>query len=1023
VTIELHTSAELQAVQAQQFDAFSSLNLIGIKKGVGQLLGLIGREGVFDEYTIHDISHIDKMLSLLDWIIPDETKQVFSPADWLITVLAIYFHDLGLLVTKREFEARHKSGFADFVRTELYGGDQGQDYKAKVESLPPDRAERFLYQEYVRAHHAERIRSWITGEILFELGVSNDIVDSIQELLRPLDHQFKRDLGLICESHHLNDLHDVQKYKVSQPYGDSDHETANLQYSAVLLRTADLLHITSDRTPSIMLRTINPNDPISQEEWAKQMAVRRVRPQLGTDREGNRTEAAPKDTIEVHAFFRDVSGFFGLTSYLAYAGDQLRKSAEWIRGSEKLGTGKFKFPWRYIDDSYIATEGFIPSSFEFTIDQAKILDLLTGHTLYNDSSVVLRELAQNAIDAVRLKRFEIQGDDRAAYNGRVRIEWEPKSAVLKVIDNGTGMTQKIIEDYLLKVGSSRYQDPEFQKAHPGFSPISRFGIGVLSTFMIADEVEIITCHPDEEQARHLSLRSVHGKYLIRLLTKDQEFRSKGIYPHGTIVKLKLRPSAKIDDIVKLARLWIVIPDCHVTVSESGGESVLIGFKTPKEAVSDICARLGLAAELKVHERTINNVTLAYATRWSEFFREHQFQVMPRREMHENIPLGTCVSGIRVDENTPGYGGKAIIALANATGASAPKTNVARSGLENAEQRQLLLSTIYQMYCDHIQEQADNLTREHRFSLTWANQEWKFLLGLLTYHDEEELVSEDLLYSVVKNSPLLLIEHEGKRKAVTPNELLKHTEFWTVDSAFFSSAEFLIREIPSDTSLAQLGTAMQFKDLELPAAPVLCGELDTLVNDLALSNREVVEIRINRHQRRVDLKWMNIPSGPRWYDIGEEMRKARHFYKPIDSREFYGIRSHYVRTMIGRHDIVVAGAENELGVSTGGLTYIFPTSKIANFVCKFIETDLRSGKTEDYATLDIIGLSIGRASAIGGRIAEPKAMVDGILRVTEHVGKRMPKWKSKTIEELTQLIGSEDWHIFSPSAWERKADNE
>lgn len=31
------------------------------------------------------------------------------------------------------------------------------------------------------------------------------------------------------------------------------------------------------------------------------------------------------------------------------------------------------------------------------------------------------------------------------------------------MDNGTGMNIDIIENHLLKVGSSRYQDPDFQK--------------------------------------------------------------------------------------------------------------------------------------------------------------------------------------------------------------------------------------------------------------------------------------------------------------------------------------------------------------------------------------------------------------------------------------------------------------------------------------------------------------------------------------------------------------------------------
>ena len=73
--------------------------------------------------------------------------------------------------------------------------------------------------------------------------------------------------------------------------------------------------------------------------------------------------------------------------------------------------------------------------------------------------------------------------------GNVGISWNSKTRTLTVEDSGTGMTQEIIESNLLKVGASRYQDPEFRKKYPQFSPISRFGIGVLSAFMVADNVE------------------------------------------------------------------------------------------------------------------------------------------------------------------------------------------------------------------------------------------------------------------------------------------------------------------------------------------------------------------------------------------------------------------------------------------------------------------------------------------------------------------------------------------------------
>jgi molecular chaperone HtpG len=151
-----------------------------------------------------------------------------------------------------------------------------------------------------------------------------------------------------------------------------------------------------DRTPSVLFRVINPIDPISQREWAKQNAVRRVMPRLGLNEEGIPDAKAPKDTIEVHATFNEENGFFGLTSFLTYAAQEVRKCHDWVESSRKAKGSKYAFVWKKISEDQIETEGFLKKTYSFDIDQYKILDLLIGHTLYNDTGVVLRELAQNA---------------------------------------------------------------------------------------------------------------------------------------------------------------------------------------------------------------------------------------------------------------------------------------------------------------------------------------------------------------------------------------------------------------------------------------------------------------------------------------------------------------------------------------------------------------------------------------------------------------------------------------------------
>jgi molecular chaperone HtpG len=489
--IKLQSKAEQKAVIAEELNAFHGIKLIHIKTQVAHCLNQIGRNGIFDEYTKHDISHIDYMLESLNWIIPEKTSEIMTPTDWLIIVLAIYFHDLGMLVTSEEFKNRDKSIFPKF-KEDILNGEKGISFRDKILSIKNlEDQDRFIYQELVRATHAERIKYWILGESNPNFESANNTTKEIRELIGTLIYVFRRDLANICESHHLNDLDNFDKYKLNTPYGSRIEEVANLHYCALVLRTADLLHITSDRTPSIEYRLINPVDPISQDEWAKQNAVTAIRPKYKTDKDGKVVMSIQSDTLEVIAFFEKEDGYFGLIAYLNYARNELANNHRFnTMAVEKLPL-QYEYPWKFIDDSGIEAKDFEKKQFEFTLDQTKILDLLVGHTLYNNQAVVIRELIQNSIDAIRLKSYEAYQSD-AIYKPEITVDWDKDSSTLSFIDNGTGMDLKIIQNHLLKVGSSRYQDENFKKQFPNFSPISRFGIGLLTCFLIADDLDIIT---------------------------------------------------------------------------------------------------------------------------------------------------------------------------------------------------------------------------------------------------------------------------------------------------------------------------------------------------------------------------------------------------------------------------------------------------------------------------------------------------------------------------------------------------
>ena len=114
----------------------------------------------------------------------------------------------------------------------------------------------------------------ISGKIPYYYGDTlKPITDAIRAEIERLPSQFRDHLGVVCESHHKDDLDAVDRYPLYQKYGTSEKETANVQYAAILLRTADLIHVTKDRTPSVMYKIIGLSDPKGVDEWEKQLGT------------------------------------------------------------------------------------------------------------------------------------------------------------------------------------------------------------------------------------------------------------------------------------------------------------------------------------------------------------------------------------------------------------------------------------------------------------------------------------------------------------------------------------------------------------------------------------------------------------------------------------------------------------------------------------------------------------------------------------------------------------------------------
>jgi len=125
--------------------------------------------------------------------------------------------------------------------------------------------------------------------------------------------------------------------------------------------------------------------------------------------------------------------------------------------------------------------------YRFQVNLGGIINLLANN-LYSGPRVYLRELLQNAVDAIRARK----GAEKGFAGGRVEIEVVSNSAsgiTLICEDNGVGLTEEEVHRFLATIGESSKRG-ELGEARADF--IGQFGIGLLSCFMVADEIVVIT---------------------------------------------------------------------------------------------------------------------------------------------------------------------------------------------------------------------------------------------------------------------------------------------------------------------------------------------------------------------------------------------------------------------------------------------------------------------------------------------------------------------------------------------------
>lgn len=532
----------------------------------------ISRLPFFTDYTDHGIDHLNQVIATATSLITDDAKIHFTPADAAVLILSTLLHDSALHLSEAGFKELIQgsasewqirdfdtTNWSDLWNDFLFSAKRWDDRKLKEifgdfedESGVPivrdpflnydnltDR-DRKLIGEFIRWHHPR---------IAHEFAIYGVPASSSDPILptASLGQDIRDIVGLVARSHGLP-LRSCVEY-LNEHYHRREYQNIHAVYIMVLLRVADYLQIQADRAPNLVFRYRHIPSKISQLEWRAHNAITNI----------TQTHDDP-ESIEIQAQPEDVKTFLRLKDWLSGIQEELDKS--WAVLGEIYGSHKnlsnlgliLRRVRSNLDnvEKFAKTVEYVPERIELSVARPDLLKLLVGPLYDNIPSIGVRELMQNAIDAVR-ERWALEEkhpelrkkiDELMPQESDVEI-WidDPDKKGyrwLTISDKGVGMTVEIIRDYFLTAGASFRNSDAWKKEYESEDEekksrvlrSGRFGVGILAGFLLGERMEISTRH----------IRSNQGvRFSTTIELEALELRYDNNLPIGTTIRIPISP--------------------------------------------------------------------------------------------------------------------------------------------------------------------------------------------------------------------------------------------------------------------------------------------------------------------------------------------------------------------------------------------------------------------------------------------------------------------------------------------------
>lgn len=444
------------------------------------------------QYTLHDEGHLLRTMELMDRLLSKSTLKKLTPLELAGLILSAALHDTGMAPSENETHTlltnspsemnedpnrlryrAFREGYPAILKRQHELRSQNRHFESQE-------LEAYLLSEYLRQTHGERGKQFIFKQY--------------KEKFIYADFNFTSRIAEVCYSHTQDplSLEEIPCWELVRAPG----EYVNWRFIAVLLRLADILDFDAKRTPDILFEHLGIRDKVSINEWKKHRSIRAwdIRP-------GRIAFSArcPDPVIEkcVRYFIKIIEhelsfarGILGSMHDLACPDMQTRYRLQLPADIDTRNIGPEQGPegpvYKYVD-------------LGFYLDEESIISVLMGMSLYGNRLLFLREILQNAVDTCRHRQALHKAIPNAPkYVPKITVEIFKENGkwFLAVEDNGMGMDEEIVHEHFARIGKSYYRSGRFlqERAETGidFQSISVFGIGVLSVFMVTDQLKVQT---------------------------------------------------------------------------------------------------------------------------------------------------------------------------------------------------------------------------------------------------------------------------------------------------------------------------------------------------------------------------------------------------------------------------------------------------------------------------------------------------------------------------------------------------